>query len=260
MTTAAIAQIDHLMIVAHDPDGLLHLFADTLDIPVAWPMADYGGFESAGVRLQNLNLEFVRSDAHIPVLALDPGSVAALRGIAFAPAGSVAETVERLGARGIDQQAPAPGMGWTNVALAGFFPPHPIFVCHYVPDILRINPDLYTDALRARDGGPLGVERVQEIVLGVPDVAEATEHWGRLLAPHPSPAPGVWTLGEGPSLRLERAPEASIARIVLAVRDLGHAVAFVRAQGLLGEESAGRATLAPERIGGLAVVIAARQG
>lgn len=55
-----IRQVDHILIQASEPRDLFDFFAETLQLPVAWPIADYSGFTSGGVGAGNVNIEVVR--------------------------------------------------------------------------------------------------------------------------------------------------------------------------------------------------------
>ena len=48
-TIPIVRQIDHMLIVSSEAEELFSLLSDTFQLPVAWPMSDYGGFASGGV-------------------------------------------------------------------------------------------------------------------------------------------------------------------------------------------------------------------
>jgi hypothetical protein len=57
-----VRQVDHIMVTADsiaDAKTLWLLFIEKLQLPVAWPPAQYENFFSGGVNLGNVNLEFV---------------------------------------------------------------------------------------------------------------------------------------------------------------------------------------------------------
>jgi hypothetical protein len=99
------------------------------------------------------------------------------------------------------------------------------------------------DSLREADGGALGVERLCEVRVGVPEIEEAWRRWSRLFAPVEPAVPCCWPLGEGPALRLVPAAHAGIQTLVLQVRSLDRARRFLRARDLLGAERDGELTL-----------------
>ena len=112
-----VANVDHVDVLADDADRLLALFAETFQIPVAWPMTTYqarGGFTCGGVRLGNCNLEIIRKSATFQGRAL-PGREAQYLLAAFEPCGTVEESMAQLQARGIACETRAPGDFWTNV-------------------------------------------------------------------------------------------------------------------------------------------------
>ena len=55
-----VHQIDHILIASSDPNALFSLLTGTLQLPVAWPMTDYGAFASGGVGVGNTNLEIIK--------------------------------------------------------------------------------------------------------------------------------------------------------------------------------------------------------
>lgn len=252
-----VAKVDHLGILADDADNLFRLFAETFQLPVVLPMTEHPGFASGGVLLGNAGIEFIRNSDRLRQFAL-PGRAARYWLMAFQPCGTVEATVAELRARGIPYRQEAPGAFWTNVTLTDLAGCYWAFLCHYEPQWYQQYPAL-TQQLQERGGGPLGVDRVQEVVVGTRDVAEADRWWGQLLSPTSAARPGYWQVGDGPTIHLVPADEDGIAGLVLQVRDLDHAVRFLRDQQLLGGVSAERAKLAPERLGSLQVHLTAMQ-
>jgi hypothetical protein len=60
-TSHPIRQIDHIMIRTGDPRELFTLFADTLQLPVAWPLTSpRAGVITGGVGLGNVNVETIQ--------------------------------------------------------------------------------------------------------------------------------------------------------------------------------------------------------
>jgi hypothetical protein len=111
--------------------------------------------------------------------------------------------------------------------------------------------------LRAAGGGPLGVERVSEIVVGVKDFEAARELWRRLYAPAPEKAEGVWEVDDGPAVRLVHADADSIQTLTLKVSSLERAEASLRESGMLGAVNVDEITIAPSKLEGLDVRLVA---
>jgi hypothetical protein len=87
---------------------------------------------------------------------------------------------------------------------------------------------------------------VEEVRVGVPDVADAAHQWGRLLAPLAPLAPqdrGYWRIGDGPALRLVSCKRAGVQLLVLRVRSLAPAREYLAARGLLGFHTEDELTL-----------------
>ncbi|WP_101294510.1 hypothetical protein [Halegenticoccus soli] len=98
-------------------------------------------------------------------------------------------------------------------------------------------------ALRERGGGPLGVEGLAEIVVGVENFERTRRRWTRLLAPAEERERGVWRLpGGGPAIRLVPRRKSGVEALVVAVADLATAAAFLEERGLSGgvEDGVGR--------------------
>lgn len=107
--------------------------------------------------------------------------------------------------------------------------------------------------LRARGGGALGLQSVEEIVAGVKDLAATRELWRRLLAPVEETAGGVWKIADGPAVRLVSSETDSIQALVLRVSSLERAETFLRESDMLGPAAENGITIAPSKIEGLDV-------
>ena len=111
--------------------------------------------------------------------------------------------------------------------------------------------------LRAAGGGPLGVESVGEIVVGVKDFDAARELWRKLYAPVPEKAEGVWEIDDGPAVRLVHADADSIQTLTLKVSSLERAETHLRESGMLGAVNVDEITIAPSKLEGLDVRLVA---
>lgn len=105
--------------------------------------------------------------------------------------------------------------------------------------------------LAERGGGPLGVEAVKEVIVGVTDLAVARGLWQKLLAPTRSSASSTWQVGDGPAIRLLQAGENTTHGLVIRVASLPKARALLRERDLLGIDSQQEATIDPSKIEGL---------
>ena len=119
-----VQHIDHIMIRAQEPGELYAFFVDTLQLPVAWPLAERGGVTSGGVGFGNVNVEAIR----FPGQSGEPGP-AHLVGFAFKPVG-LEKSLAELKRREIEYGEPRPFVttgpdgtrttSFTNVTLSRF--------------------------------------------------------------------------------------------------------------------------------------------
>ena len=150
-----VATLDHVGVLAEDADALFALLAETFDLPVAWPMTDFGTFASGGVRPGTINLEVVRAAGGLRRF-LPPDRPARYWILAFQPAGALDDSLARLEARGIPHRREAPGPLFTNVTLTELAPRSWTILCHYLPSYSEQYAALEPE-LRERGGGPLGL-------------------------------------------------------------------------------------------------------
>lgn len=256
-----LVKVDHFFATSPDAERLFDFFRDTLGLAVAWPYRDYGGFASGGLSAGNSVIEFVK-------WTVPKGEVLRTewKSIAFEPAGGTEALVEELARRDIDHAAPdttrsrdATGkevVGWTNTDLTGLSPSGAVFVCDYADrKAIEENRAAASADLMRRNGGPLGVIAVKEIVLGVTDVAKAAVPWRRLVGSAAQESDSVFNVGDGPGIRLVQA-EDGIREITIGVSSVAAARRFLADRGLLetGEE-AGRVSIARHALGGLRVFL-----
>jgi len=263
-TAPPIRRIDHIMIRTDDPGRLYAFFTETLRLPVAWPMmSPREGVATGGIGFGNVNVEAIR----FPRPNSQP-SRAQLLGFGFEPS-SLAECLAELDRRGITygERRPVIAAGrdgskntlWTNVTLRQFSDGEAadatmhVFLSEYSP--AYVNVEQRRERLRSQlgenGGGPLGVEAVKEVVVGVTDLAVARDLWRKLLAPTPMSASSTWQVGDGPAIRLLPAGENTTRGLVIIVASLPKARAFLRERHLLGIDSQQEATIVPSKIEGL---------
>jgi len=263
-TVPPIRRIDHIMIRADDPANLYAFFTEVLRLPVAWPlMSPREGVATGGVGFGNVNVEAIR----FPGQKGQP-SRAQLLGFGFEPS-SLAECLAELDRRGLSygERRPLVATGqdgskntlWTNVTLRQFSDGEAadatmhVFLSEYSP--AYVNVEQRRERLRRQlaesGGGPLGVEAVKEVTVGVTDLAVARGLWQKLLDPTPLSGSGTWQVGDGPAIRLLPAAENTTHGLVLSVASLPKARAFLRERDLLGTDSQQEATIDPSKIEGL---------
>lgn len=245
--------MDHILIASSQAREFFSLLTETFELPVAWPMSDYGGFVSGGVALGNANVEVIR----------DAGTAAGSpksrwSGVALEP-GHLRDALAGLKARGIGHGVPAPFRSglfttlWTTVSLPEVSgPDSQVFLCEYEDDISERRSRL-AEQLRARQGGPLSILSIKEVVVGAQDPDAAWKNWGRLLGPASSE--GVWSLEAGPAIRVIEADEDGVRGLVVEVKSLEQARQFLKAHGVLAEDRASALTLSGGPMAGLNVTL-----
>lgn len=287
--TLIVERIDHVMtrVVPSAYERLFSLFADTLGLPIAGPVSDaIPGFKTGGVCAGNINIEVFQSGAQGQLDSPEP-SLAQLYGIAFEPS-DLPAAMREVDQRGIAHLPAVPvpegrplgtiGSMWTllifgnvlgsdlsryGTAMRGATDLSPFFttvfrngmafLCEYTPafiDTAQRRRQLQAE-LRTRDGGPLGLEGVQEVVIGARDVQAAERDWQHLLDPIGPVSPGVWRFEDGPALRLIPASHDGLVRLVWKVATLGQAKTFLIRQDMLGAVMKQRISIAPQRLFGL---------
>jgi hypothetical protein len=257
-TTPVIRQVDHVLVEARDPKALFSFFADTLQLPVAWPLKENKEYVTGGIGAGNLTLEiFLYPGRRIPKTNY--------YGIAFEPY-PLADALRRLQSLGIPSNPPEAtvsdlpngtrGVAWTTVGLPTLSKPGmSLFLYEYSPAFLKmdVRRKQLGNRLTLGNGGPLGLESVSEIVISTTRWKEDREAWGKLLG-KPAGA-SAWSAGGGVVLRLMKGSENGIRQIAFKVDSLKTAQTFLKDNRLLGTASPGRLSLSPSKLQGLRIVL-----
>jgi hypothetical protein len=128
-----------------------------------------------------------------------------------------------------------------------------MFLCEYnkeIHDVEQARAAAHA-TLRSRQGGPLGFEAIQEIIIGVRDLAVVEPRWQKLLAPTAPSGEALWQLGEGPANRLIQQERNGLQALVWKVTSLAQAKQVLSEKGLLGTVLQQQITLAPSKVQGL---------
>lgn len=257
-----VRQVDHILIASSEAKELFSLLSDTFQLPVAWPMSDYGGFASGGVAVGNVNLEVIK----IAEQTADAGK-SRWTGFALEPE-PLSTSLAELKARGIRYGSPAPfrsrgadgsfATRWTTVALPDVSSDSAeIFLCEYTHDVMAQRQRL-AKQLEARGGGPLAVHSIKEIVYGAKDVKRMQMNWQKLLGPLPASSESVWPIGPGPALRVIQADQDEITALVINVASLAQARSFLEKHGLLGAVKPDAITIAGPQLQALNITLVER--
>jgi hypothetical protein len=236
-----VRQIDHILLKTDDVRRLFALLSGALRLPVAWPLFPYRGFLSGAVSFGSVNLEILEPvDPSLPAEWRTPGT--RLLGLAFEPP-TIEAALSSLDERGINHGLPEPfrldvpggaAVSWTTVDLDGR-PECPIRLLVKYDRDQDARRAAFRAQLRERAGGPLGIEALAEVELGVGDLDGAAEEWQPLLSPPAPDASGAWRPEGGPSIRFVSAGSStSTGALVAEVRSLEHAGRYLDREQLLG--------------------------
>lgn len=206
---ALVRQIDHILIGSDEPEQLFRLFSERFGLPVVWPFRPYGQFSSGGVGFGNINIELIGSERRqsgLTAVALEPTSLS--------------EVLKRLDAQGLKHGEPSPysekdssgteRLRLTTVSLPSVPPASTIFFCKFTFDVGERRARIRGE-LQKNGGGPLGIESVSELVIGVKDMAAAQHDWSILLGSVRPSQELLWQIGTGPGIRLVAAQQDHFA-------------------------------------------------
>lgn len=256
--SGTITRVDHFYAESPSATALLEFLIDDLALPVAWPYEDFGSFASGAVSLGNVGFEVVRSEQSGELES------AQFFGIALEPEGNTQSALAWLIQQGVDHATPKPfpadgPAAWENTALPGLIPGTAnVFVCDYKDRSMVLEGRRIAEAeLTERGGGPLGVVGVRELAIGSADLARSLERWSRLV-------PNARQVGDevlvdfdsGPRIRIQKADSDRFAAVVLMVRSIEGARAFLEAEALSGSDQGDSLSINPRAVGGLRIRIA----
>lgn len=272
-----VRQVDHIIVqtdTAANAKSLWSLFSKTLNLPIAWPPADYKGFFSGGVNAGNVNLEFAydQDDSPPPSSMRRQPATARFSGLGLEPEPlqQAVASLDRLGVRhgkpDAYQAQDETGKKltlWTTVYLDELSKNMDIFLCEYNSDLFRTdtpprqdiqdNRRYLADQLKQRDGGPLGIDSVKEVVIETSNYDTTASLWGKLLNERTPPPGEALKASQGPALRLVLTGSNTIRSIVVRVADLGRARRFLKQNGLLGHEVKNGILIDPDKLMGIEI-------
>ena len=228
-------------------DALHTLLAETLELPRTYEPVTYGQRKYIAVWAGNIALE--PSGPHPAHYYLHTDFEAMFYGLTFAPFETAAASAAVLDARGIGHAEPTDTLRIEDETLRA-------------PNVfVGIGGGVHDQGLRTaraafeRDrGGPLGLERVGEIVIGYSDEANLRS-WTAFLEPHVRLGEAAFRVGEGPVLRFVKSDVKEVQGIVLEVRSLERAAAFLREADLLGRGVDGSSILRRDRTHGIRIAL-----
>jgi len=264
-----VRQVDHITLNADEPEQLFRLFTETLGLPVDAPWRSLQVATNRTISVGSVGFDSIYVElGHVQ--DRPPG----LMGVGLEPGGSVSDVVAGLDAQGLKHGAPAlhyaidssgtikdssgkPELAYTTVSMTSLLPGE-IFFCQYdAAHMLSRYGAADAGARRARfqrdlqnhGGGPLGIQSIVELGIGVSDITAAKRDWRILLGPPQAGEEFVWQLGAGPAIRLVAAPEDHLVLLRMKVKSLERARAFLKRENLLGLDTGHELALERSRVG-----------
>jgi hypothetical protein len=269
-----IKQVDTILLVvdeANDVNHLMSVFSEMFQLPVSWPAMELQTSFSGCVYAGNVNLE--------PIAFLEDSDrvLSRIGGIGFEIETALIATLEEIKRREIPYTGPYPftvtdslGQAQTHYSTAVLdqlsSPQMSNYLCEYKPIAFSLSstPTIETvtqqkallkQTLENRSGGPLGLQYVEEIVVGARNLTESRRRWQKLFDPIPPRGEGVWKIGVGPQIRVVPAMENEIQSLVIKVSSLAKARTFLIENGLFSHGSDRKITLVKEQLHGLEICL-----
>jgi hypothetical protein len=256
-TRGPITRVDHFYVESLTAEALLQFLRNDLELPVAWPYRNYGSFASGAVSLGNVNFEIVRfqqaAERHSTNFA----------GIALEPRGDTEDAVAWLNSRDVAYSKPRPFPAdgpafWENTLLPGLIPgTATVFICDYkdrqwVLDAQRVSQAVLVE----RGGGPLGISAARELVIESADLARSLEMWSKVIPSTREVGREIHVdLDHGPRIRIQSGASDRFAMLVLSVRSIGKARAFLEARDLVGPLIGNALTIDSKAVEGLQILL-----
>ena len=243
--TPIVKKVDHILLKVDDVNTqqrLWNFLAVTLKLPTVWPLNDYGTFASGGVFAGNVVLEIYRHSDDF-----SKEGYAKLYGFAFEPYNGTESCIKELDNRQISHSKPdSSGLesedgkketGWITFGISDVLTDETsIFVCDYKTDVRPLIIKA-SQELRNIRGGPLSLERVQEILVGTTNVKSEKKRWQNLMTPYSYDENNGFLLAEGPAIRIVENTDDSLVELLLEVTSFAQARSFLEEHTLLDKES-----------------------
>ncbi|WP_266082145.1 hypothetical protein [Haladaptatus caseinilyticus] len=102
-----------------------------------------------------------------------------------------------------------------------------------------------------RNGGPLGVVGLREIVIGTKHTDAARDRWSDLLWPVAESTPNRWRFDDGLGIRLVSQSNDGFVGLVVEVESLDQAKALLATHDMVGNVSESSVTIAPSTLAGV---------
>ena len=262
VSVPAVSQLHVISVHVRDRsifDAVYLLFRDVLQLPLVYGELskgeETGSRHYAGFSVGNAYLEPCGPYASDPPFT--PDCPARFHGLTFAPGVPIDAVTGELDRRDISHSGIRAGGEMPSFVYFS----DPLLGCSTLAvscwEIRNPDDQVGLNALRSSllrtKGGDLGLQSIAEIRIGIAD-SRSFGQWSNLLNPAQA-TNGVWTVGDGPALRLGPAPETRIEAVVIKVASLATAKSVLSAKGLLGVATPTSVELLPTKVFGLRIIL-----
>lgn len=251
MTAQVFNGIDHIMVRVREAEPFIKLFSEQFVLPVSWPLQRKKFATYGWITLGNTNLEFwaAADNTDLPV----ERSLPLFSGLAL-NSPDLGASIALLEERGITCKPPRPfitktqeGTHVTNftnsVILDVSNSACCVFFCKWGRDgtIFPWSERLTAEERQLREqrqfeecgGGPIGVVRLAEVTIAAPDISNTRRHWQAITGQ----TTDTFNLGRDIALTLHGGETVQITSIVLTVKSLAVARAYLASHSMLGQDS-----------------------
>jgi len=259
--------IDHIMVRVRKAEPFVSLFADVLGLPVSWPLQRKEFATYAWITLGNTNLEFwaAADNTDLPV----EQSLPLFAGLALNPP-ELDTSITLLEERGITCKPPRPfitknreGKQVTNFTNSVILDVSNlaccVFFCKWGPDgtIFPWLERLTAEERQLREqmqfaecgGGPIGVVRLAEVTISTPEMSKTRQQWQAITGQ----TSYTFDLGRRVALSFHAGETVQITSVVLAVKSLAVARAYLVSHAILGEDSLDEISIGGNACSGLCI-------
>jgi hypothetical protein len=217
-------------------DAVYRFLKDDLLLPVVYTPLMLGERKYAGLWAGNMVLE--PCGPYSNVTYATPDFTAMFYGITFEAYESSAQSAAQLDQRRIMHEPPYAFVVISDPNLCG----EDLIVSimdNPGRDKEQAKHDTLTSQLRDNQGGPLGIQYVEEIRVGCTD-EQNFDKWKTFLAPVRQIDQDRWRLGNGPAIHLVRSDLKEINAVVFKVASLESAVRYLETKNMLGDRNQSR--------------------
>jgi hypothetical protein len=256
--TAQINKVGYFYVNSPNAKKLYTFFKDNFGLPTEWDfqnfdIAGYGRFECGGLSLGNVTLEFVKDSTKTLFF-----------GIELEPIQSAQQMLPVLKKAYVKHDSVKNAMfsnkdtGWSVLNLKGILPEVHLFIVDYKSrQPLLEGRKRAADSLQKGQGGSLGIQRVEEILVGCNNVQECRSELSKIPGIR-SERGNLFRFDHGPAIRLTAADKSGVQRVVIKVSSIEAAKKFLQQKSILGSATKSKVAINPVVADGLLIELVDR--